>query len=75
METKRHRRAALLDLPGAAKRIKSGPLNRDDFVADAVVGTFAQHPPHKLFRHIYQSVLLLNADFAQRTPGDIGKVG
>ena len=72
---KRHRGADLPNLPGAAKLTKSGPLNRDGFVADAVVGAFAQDPPHELFRHIHQGVLLLNADFAQQTAGDVGIVG
>ena len=54
---------------------KSGPLNREGFIADAVAGAFAKHPPRKLFRHIHQGVLLLNADFAQRTTGDVGNVG
>jgi len=58
-----------------AKLTKSGPLNRDGFVANAVAGAFVKHPPHKLFRHIHQGVLLLNADFAQRTTGYVGIVG
>ena len=54
---------------------KSGPLNREGFVTHAVVGAFAKHPPYKLFRHIHQGVLLLNADFAQQTTGDVSIVG
>ena len=41
---------------------KSGPLDRDGFVADMVVGAIAQHLPNKLFGHTHQGVLLLDAE-------------